>query len=289
MLTWLYIIAGLMLISLMLIIADQTKKNSFMFFFVQNIGLLFLFISLLVAYSGVHRINSLSSHDIISVKELFKQTGKKSHYIIAIVLGVILIICFNTALQLTVSMISHIPYAGPIIIVLLTIPFLLLNLSCFVLSLFVIIIMPPMIAENKSLKIIINDFINLIRTKGLYILSVIILSLALFFLCLKMVYYITGYSTGITKAVQWKINITYPVLVENFIMESFISDIIRKIGPRPDTLETLRNYGFEILDYISVIKYSIGIFFYIAFAFIFSFPFAAYFTFLSNFYKKIKE
>ena len=102
MLTWFYTLIGLVIISLMLIIADQTKKNSFFFYFVQNIGLIFLFISLLVAYSGVHRINLIPPDDIISIKRIFLETGKKYYYIIAIITGVILIIGLNAGLQLLV-------------------------------------------------------------------------------------------------------------------------------------------------------------------------------------------
>lgn len=288
-LTFYYTLTGLVLLSIFLIIADNTLKRSFFYYFSQNAGIFFLFVSLLTAYSGVHRINTGATGNDIGAWKIFISTFKKAHYVLAVTLIVILSIGAIAAAELGISMISYIPYAGPIIIILLTIPMLIINLGLLVTAISVIILAPPMIGEDKNFNGIIRQIIGLLKKKGLYIITYILISLIIFYLFLKAVYMITGYSTGLTKAMQWQVNIAYPVMVENFVLYSYVTDILQKIGPAPGTLLLLRKYGFEILDYVSLVKYSTGIFFYAAFAFIFSFPFALYFTVLSGFYKRVRE
>ncbi len=289
MVTWFYIMIGILLLAIMLVIADQTKNGSQIFYFLNNAGLVLLYISILIAYSGVHKINLLPSDDATPVKNLFVETGKKSYYIVAISLGILIVISGLVSLQLLISFISNVYLLGPIIMVLLTIPLFVLNISCLVIAIYLLIITPPMVGEDKNFKTIFNTSVKVIREKGLYIILYSIISIVIFFLCLKAVYYITGYAGSITKAIHWKFNITYPVIVENFVVDSYIAELLRKIGPKPSTMEMLRKSNFELLDYLHIIKYTITFFYYLTVSFIFTLPFAVFFTFLSNFYKKIRE
>ncbi len=288
--TFLFMSLGFLILFICLVLADQvTEKKSLFYFLFQNIGIISFFISLLIAYAGVHRINSNTIGSDLSVKQAFTETIKKTHYIIMITLGVFLSICIVASIEFGVSYISNIPYAGPAIISLLTIPFFMLIFLSLILSLCFFILTPPMVSDGKSIKEIVKDFRGLIKTKGLYIIVYSIVSMIFFFFCLKMVYYIAGYSTGITKAMQWKINIAYPKLLDIVIKQSYLTDILGKIAPKTNTMDALQKYGLEILDYVAILKYIIGFSYYAVYTFIFAIPFAAFFNITSNFYKKIKE
>ncbi len=287
-LTFIYMLTGLLFFSVFLIIADQIQKKSLLYYSLQNIGIIFFFISLMISYSGVHRLNSSSINSNIPIKEIVIKTASASHLVFLTAICIILSLCMITAVELGISMIAEIPYAGPIIIMLLTAPLFLINFLCLLISLSAFFIIPPLVTEENNFATIIKKFFGMIRTNGLSILLYIIISLVLLYLCLKIIYYITGYSAGITKAIQWKINITYPNLMNNFILKSFLTDIVEKISPQPDSLMALKRYGTSLFDYLNVIKYFTGFSFYISFAFIFSFPITAFFLLLSNFYKKIR-
>ncbi|MDY6935321.1 MAG: hypothetical protein SVZ03_13995 [Spirochaetota bacterium] len=286
MITWMSVVFGFFIIFLLFIIASQTPKNSVYSYILQNIGLFMLFSSLLLGLAGVHRLNiNLEGSSIMGI---FKDISRRSHYILVISLIVVLFLFGIVLLEVGFSLFGHIPYIGSVIVLLLTIPLFSINFICLIISLSVILITPLMIGEGKSLIEIGKDFTKFFKEKWFYTALYLFVSFILLILGFIIVYYFTRYSVGVTKAVQWKINAAYPKFLDIASTTSLLTDFAEKMVPEPDPIAAFKKYGFEILNYLAIVRHVISFFYIILFSLIVSFPLAAYYSLSSIFYKWIR-
>lgn len=284
--TFFCVLIGFLLLFLFIIIIRLIPKDSSFSYLLQNGGLIFLFISLLLAYSGVHRLNTFTN---TYTKDILKDILRRSHYILAISFAIILFLIVVTSMEIGISFIGKIPYIGPGVILLLTIPFFIVNFLSLLIALCIIIITPNMIGEGQSFAEIIINFSELIKRKWLNVFIYITISLVYLIISLILIYYLVGYSVGVTKVLQWKISAAYPKLLNVVSADSLLTDFADKIIPGPDPINAFKRYGFKIFDLMVIVRYTIGFFYFVVFSLIISFPLALYFNISSIFYKWIKE
>lgn len=286
-LTWIFILIGIVLLILFFSLARIANNKSFIYFFIQNIGVFFMFTSLILAYSGVYFITTSSRADGQRFRLIFTDSIKRAPAILCVTLGAAVFLFVLALLEVGLSMISHIPYAGPGIISLLTIPLFLINLASLLLAISIVLLVPPMICDGKSIRDIFTEMKSLVKGEWISIILYIIMSFALLLLFVYIGYYLVKYAVGITKAVQWKIGEAYPAILKGFVKKSYISDVIARITPNPDPISAFKKYGFEIFKYVDILKYIIGISYALLMSFLISFPFSIFFRMTSAFSKSI--
>jgi len=284
--TWIYVCAGTLMLFLFFLLAAFIVKKGFFHHFLENTGMFLMFTSLLVAYSGVYHHISLNNNET-TVKGLVKESFGKIHYVFGISFVTVLFLSLIVLFEFGFSYISMIPYAGPAIISIMTIPYLFINIVLFVLAVCVFFLFPPMIYNDLSLKDIAIDVRDLIRQKWLVIAVYSLVSILLLLVLIVAVLFVVKYTAGITKSLQWKIELTYPKMIQALTMKSYFTDLIKTIAPGSDSIAALKQYGTSIFRYIDMLRYVIGFSYLIAFTAIISFPLTVFFNFSSIVHKRI--
>ncbi|PKL37572.1 MAG: hypothetical protein CVV44_14590 [Spirochaetae bacterium HGW-Spirochaetae-1] len=287
-LTWLFVGIGLLALFLFILLAQVMPKKSYFFYFFQNVGIFLSFTSLLLAFAGVYMITTSPENAASIRKNATRATFRKSPYILGISLAMVFTIMLVLFIEVGISSVGHIPYAGPVIMTLLTVPIFAVNFFLMLTSICVFAVFPPLVSEAESLKGILLELKISIKERWLNVLVYLIISLSLLFLSLLIIYYLVRYAGGLTKSVQWKVEMAYPKVIKFFTMESLFTDIINSITPRSDSAAALKTYGPEIFDYLSILRYLISASYLVIFSFIISFPLAVYFNISSMFFGKVK-
>ncbi len=287
--TWFYLMIGLILFLFFLILSGLIPKESFFYYFLQNIGMFILFTSLLMSYAGVYRINQYENAAEVKTSVIFRDVSRRSHYLLGVAFITLILIGVIIFIEVGITALSYIPYAGPVLIAVLTIPFLMINVACVIMAFCIFAVMPAVISASTSFKEGLKEMLYLIRNKWLNVIIYLVISLSFLFLSMLVVYYLVIYSVGITWALQWKINVAYPQVISNMAFKSYLVELIRGITPKPDPIGAYQTYGQSVFTFIDILRYCIAISYMFVFSFVVSFPFAAYFNISSRFFSNIKK
>lgn len=281
------IICGIILFVALMFLGRIPGKGTDIFFLLQNLGYFFLFSGVFLGYAAIHRGNV--HRDEKSVKPLIIETVKKAPVILGILLGSLLAVFIVALVELIPVFLGYIPFAGPVIVALLSVPFFIINFSIILIVALVWIVAPPMIAEGTPLKKMPLDFYTLVRGRGLIILAyaaIIIVVTGILFMPLLMA---VRYSAGITRAVEWNIAPAYPQIFKSIMRPSYITDIITKIAPRTDPIAALQEYGSDIFNYIEMLGTLLKVLYGIMMAAIVAFMGVLFSNLLSLAYLRVKK
>ncbi len=288
MLTWLFLSAGIVFLAMFLLLSFAVPKNSYFFYFLQNLGLFMSFVSLLMAYAGVYQIVTAPDSAEKITRNAVRATFKRMHYIAGIAILTALFITVIIFIESGFSVISEIPVAGPILMALFTIPIQLLNFAVILSAICIFAVFPPLVGEASSLKDIAIELKILIKERWLNVIIYLVISLSILFFTFIMIFFLMKYSTGITKAIQWKISAAYPKLLKGLSMKSYFTDIIYKITPSPSTMGIIKNSAGGMFNPASLIQYITGVSYLVIVTFLASFPLAVFFTVSSMFFGRVR-
>lgn len=281
------LVCGIILFIGFMLLGKIPGRGTQLFFLLQNLGYFFLLSSIFIGYAAVHRGNVF--HEEKSVKPLIRGTAQKSPVILGILLGSLLAVFIIALVELIPVFLGYIPFAGPVIVALLSVPFFIINFLIILTVVLIWIIAPPMVAEGTPLKKLPLDFFTLVRRRGLIILAyaaIIIVVTGILFMPLLMA---VRYSAGITRAVEWNIAPAYPQIFKSIMRPSYITDIITKIAPHTDPIAALQEYGSNIFNYIEMLGNLLKVLYGIMMAAIVSFMGALFFNLLSLAYLRVKK
>ncbi len=282
-LTWLFTGGGVAVFLIFVFLSGLVPQRSFFYYFLQNTGVFLAFTALLTAYAGVYRITTFPEGTEKVTRQSIRLTARRLHYIVGLSLIAVVMFFVIIFIEVGLTSISFIPYAGPAITTLLTIPLFLVNFGFLLFAVCLFVIAPPLVGESGNMKEMIYELKYILQKKWINIAIYMVISIAILFVSMNVIYYITKYAVGITKAAQWKMQFAYPEMVNKLGSRSALSDIINNLMPRstpPDSVSS--SPGF-----ISFLKVVVGFGYLAAFTFIASFPLASYFTISSEYFKKI--
>ena len=282
-----FMFAGMIILVVFFLLSEIPAKGGDVYYFLQNVGIFFLFVSLFMTYAAIHRGNVASGkHTFIS---LVMDTARQAHIAICILLGSILAILIVALVELLLSLIGYIPYLGPAVMGLLSLPLFIINFAVITAALLIWVVTPPMLAEDVDIKRMPFDFLALVKKRGLVILGytfVTFIALVVFFSPVLM---IIRYAAGITKSVQWNISPAYPQILSAIIRPSYITDIIGKIAPRTDPIAALQQYGSSIFNYVEMLSTLLKIVYGIVMVALISIVMSMFFNVLSYCYERVKK
>lgn len=287
-LTSLLMTVGITILICFVFLAEAVPRGSALYHLVRNAGIYLFFISFLAAYAGVYRLTGFADGSTGIARGTLWWTMKKVPWLMAGTLLVLLACLVIALVELGVSFLGYIPYLGPVLTGLLTVPFFALNLAALVVVVIVFFLLPPAINESADAPALVRDLRDGVLKNGINYFLYIVLSLSVVAICALAVVLFARYTGGITKALQWKIGITYPPILEKKLTaDFFVTDLIAKITPRPDPIGAFRKYGMEIFDYIDILKRIIAYSYAVIISFLAAFPLAAYFSFTASVYRWI--
>ncbi len=284
---FIFICAGLILFVAMFFLAAIARRGGDLYNIMQNLGFLFLFASIALVYAAIHRGNIAPGEQ--TVRALVMDTAKQAHIVVGILLGSIVAIGVAALVELILSLFGYIPYAGPVIVALLSLPLFIINFALIAAVVMIWIVLPVMIGEGVALKKMPMDFAALMKKRGLVIFGYTIAAVAVLVILFGGVLMMVRYAAGITRAVQWNIAPAYPGIFKSIIRPSYITDVIMKIAPRTDPIAALQEYGASIFNYIEMLGTLLKVIYGIVFAAIVAFALNLFFNVLSFFYSRVKK
>ena len=282
-----FLSAGMIILAVFFLLSAIPAKGGDIYYFLQNVGIFFLFVSLYMTYAAIHRGNVASGKH--TYRSLVLDTARQTHIGICILLGSIVAILIVALAELLFSLIGYIPYAGPAIMGLMSLPLFVINFAVITAAVLIWVVTPPMIGEAVDIKRMPFDFLALVKKRGLVIIGytfITFVALVVFFSPLLM---IIRYAAGITKSVQWNIGPAYPQILSAIIRPSYITDIIGKIAPRTDPIAALQQYGSSIFNYVEMLGTLLKVLYGIAMVVLISFILSMFFNILSYFYDRVKK
>lgn len=286
-LTWFYLMIGFAFLGLFIVISELFFQNrSFGEYLIKNIGFLFLLVSLLTAYSAVYYTNYLTEGTgkgkrpfLFSIKLAPKQ--------FLLVLIILFLISLVMMIQFGLSYVGKIPYAGYILVALLTIPYFLMNFLAIIIGFSLFLIIPPVIAEGVKIKNFYSEMKSIVKKEGAHLFQYLIISLTTLVLGLVIIYFIFSYAAGMTFASQSQLMGIIPPQLLKISSNWYLTDIINGLGQiKPIAASTLRSYGS---GYVTGLQFTMLGCYFILGTFILAFPLAAYFSISSIFYKWLKR
>ncbi len=279
--------AGMVMFTAMLLLARIGDRGGEVYNLLQNLGLFFLFVSTVLVFAAIHRGNVIPGEH--TVRSLAVDTAKQTPVVIGILLGSLVAVFIVSLVELVLSFFGYIPYAGPVIVALLSLPLFALNFVLIAAVAMVWIVLPPMIGEGVALKKMPMDFFTLMKKRGLIIFGYTMITLVVLAVLFGGVLMIIRYATGITRAVQWNIAPAYPPIFKMIIRSSYITDVITKIAPRTDPIAALQEYGTSIFNYIDMLGTLLKVIYGVVLGAIAAFVLGIFFNVLSFFYVRAKK
>lgn len=285
-LTWIFLVFGMLLFTIAVFISSFIYAGSVLRTIVQAMGLLLALSSVLAAFSAVYNATTASpEHE--TIVSLVLRISKKSYLIIGTVLIVSLLVYVFVFLQSALSFLGMIPYAGPVLMSILSGVLYFCNILCVLFFIAIIALLPPLVLRSASFTDLRKNLLPMLKYHWIDVLLYLLISISAFILAVTIMYYLTRYALGITAAIQWKINAAYPRNIQNLALSSFAVDIIRKITPSPDPIGAFMDYGSRIFDYVDMIKVVVTVSYALAASVLIAFPMTIYFRIASLFYKRI--
>lgn len=285
--SYVFMAGGMLLMIAMYLLSRLSPRGGNVYHLLQNTGIFLVFASMLLAYAAIHRGNAAAgSH---TVRSLLLDTARQAHVLAGIAFASILAIFAVALVQLIFTFFGYIPYAGPVIVALLSVPLFAVNAVVITAAVMVWVIAPPMIAEGTALKRMPVEFWDLVKKRGLVILGYTMAALVGVLIFFGPVLMIVRYAIGITRGVQWNIAPAYPQLFQNIIKPSYVTDILGKIAPNTNPLEVLRQYGTAVFDYVKLLGIFLAFLYGIMLLALAAFVIALFFNLMSYFYTKVKN
>ncbi len=285
--SFIFICAGLILFALMFLLAGLAQRGGEIYHLLQNLGLFFLFASTVLVYAAIHRGNVASG--VQTVRSLTMDTAKQAPAVIGILIGSIAAVFIASMAELVLSLFGYIPYAGPVIMALLSLPLFIINFVMIAALVMIWIVLPTMIGEGVAIKKMPVDFFTLMRKRGLIIFGYTMITIVVFVILFGGVLIVIRYATGITRAVQWNIAPAYPPMFKSIIRLSYFTEVIAGIAPRTDPIAALQQYGSSIFNYIDMLGSLLKVIYGAALAAIVAFVLSIFFNVLSFFYVRAKK
>ncbi len=282
-LTWLYVGIAIVVFLLFVLLAGFLRPRSFFYYFLQNVGIFLAFSIVMAAYAGVYRISTFPEGALKVTRQSIWLTARKFHYLLGFALILVAVFILVVLLEIGITSISYIPYAGPAIITLLTIPLFFVNFVCLLLGICLFVIAPPLVGESQTLAEVFSELKMLLKSKWINLVIYMIISLALLLLSMQIIYYLIRYTAGITKAAQWQLQYAYPEMIHRLGMSSMLTDVLSHVLPRAQTVSPA-NYS---IGFVKVLKHIVGFGYLVVFSFVAAFPLAAYFSISSQYFKNI--
>ncbi len=279
--------AGLILFTAMFLVAGLAQQGGDIYHLFQNLGLFFLFASIALIYAAVHRSNATPGDH--SVRSLVLDTGKQAPVLIGILLGSIAALFMAALVELVPTLFGYIPYAGPVIVALLSLPIFLVNFALIAALVMIWIVVQAMVGEGVAVKKMPMDFFTLMKRRGLVIFGSTMIALAVSVIVFGGVLMVIRYATGITRAVQWNIAPAYPGVFRSIIRPSYITDVVARIAPATDPIAALQQYGTSIFNYIEMLGTLLKVIYGTALAAIASFVLGLFFNVMSFIYTRAKK
>ena len=282
-----FLSAGMIMLAVFFLLSAIPAKGGDIYYFLQNVGIFFLFVSLFMSYAAIHRGNVTPGKH--TFKSLVLSTAQQTHFAIAILFGSMLAILIVALVELLISLIGYIPYAGPAVMGLLSLPLFVINFAVITAALLIWVVAPPMIGEGVDIKRMPLDFLTLVKKRGLIIIGYTFVAFIVLVVFFSPVLMIIRYAAGITKAVQWNIGPAYPQILSSIIRPSYITDIIGKIAPRTDPIAALQQYGSSIFNFVGMLGTLLKVLYGIAMVVLISLVLSMFFNVLSFFYERVKK
>jgi hypothetical protein len=258
---FIYLIAGTLALIACYILSSIFSKGSGLHYFMQNAGYVLLFIAIGLMYAAIHRGNSGEGpHAALS---LSLHAARKAHVIGAGLLGSILILFIAALAQALFSFIGLIPYAGPAIVSLMTLPMFLVNFAGLLLVILAWVLVPPLVSDGVDARRLFQEFLDLVKRRGVSVIAYTFASLVAAVAVFAPILMVVRYAAGITRAVQWNIAPAYPKSFMPLIRPSYVTDVLGALMPRTDPLAAFQKYGTSIFNYVEllgvVLKIAYGI------------------------------
>ncbi len=284
-LTWLFTCMGILVYFLFFLLSTLTPSGSYFYFFLNSTGIFLMFTTLLMAYSGVYQITTSPDNASDLTRNAIRETLKRGPVILGISFITLIIITLVVLIEVGLSVISNIPYAGPVLMALLTIPVFLVNFACLLAAVVVFALAPPLVAEARTLRDIFIEIKISIVERWINVLMFVCISLAIFIVSVYVLHYLVKIAMGITMAVQWKVHAGYPHAIRSFTMTSYFTDLVNQIVPSISASSGYSDIGDvfnSIIRYIIVFSYALLI------SFLISFPLTIYLNSSSVFFGRVR-
>jgi hypothetical protein len=285
--SFIFLSAGMLVLAALFLLSAIPDKGGDIYYFLQNVGIFFIFVSLFMTYAAIHRGNTAPGEH--TLRSLVLDIARQSHIVICILLGSILAIFIVALAELLISLIGYIPYAGPAVMGLLSLPLFIINFAVITAAVLIWVVTPPMIGEATDLKRMPFDFLALVKKRGLVIMGYTFIAFVALVVFFSPILMIIRYAAGITRSVQWNISPAYPQILNSIIRPSYITDIIGKIAPRTDPIAALQQYGTSIFNYAEMLGTLLKVLYGIALIVLVSFILSLFFNILSFFYDRVKK
>lgn len=285
--TFICLLAGFLGLLAFFLLALIPDKGGSVYHLLDNLGIFCFFSGAILGYCTIHRENTGAGEH--SVRSLLAATAGQAHIIIGILLASILLLFIAAFAELVLSLFGYIPYAGPVIVALLSVPLFAINAALIAALVLVWVAVPPMVVEGAPLKRLPFDFLTLSKKKGLVIFGYTIVSILVFAAIMGALLMIIRYAAGITRSVQWNISPAYPSVFKAIIRPSYVTDIIGKVAPQTDPIAALQQYGTEIFNYVQMLGNLLKLLYGIMLAVLVSFFLAMFFNVLSFFHTFTKK
>lgn len=285
--SWIFIVTGLAALLLAVLISPLFGRGGIAHDMVLNFGWFLFLNSVLMAFAGVYRINGSPGGEP-GIGSIVVDLLKKSHYFLGFTAGIAMVLLSLLFLEFGVSALAYVPFAGPVLVALLTGVFFLANLVVVSVALGGMAVLPPLATESVTFRGLLKSIRELLRSRWLNVLFFLLISASVLLISVMVLYYIIRYAMGITHSVQWKINAAYPRPLSAINLGSYIVDIVNRITPAADPIGAFMTYGNRVFDYLNILKILIGLSYAAVFSFIASFPMAVYFSLSSIFFNRLR-
>ena len=286
--TWVFILGGMALFFTFGLTAGFFPRTGIMGRLFSQAGWLSALTFLLMGFSGVYSLHAGNGDELPAFRKPIFNVIRRTHYF----LGTVFLPAFVLGLLLTVesgfTVISFIPYAGPVLSAFSSLPFFIVNVLFIWVFIAILLVMPPLAVSAGNFPDLLKKTTLMLRKRWLGILMYMVISFAVLFLAMTVLYYMVRYALGITHAVQWKINAAYPQGIRSMNLGSYAVDIIRRITPRADPIAAFKTYGTRVFDFLDIMRVMIGVSYSLVFSFIASLPLAVYFRVSSIFFDRIR-
>ncbi|MCX7678102.1 MAG: hypothetical protein N2316_02685 [Spirochaetes bacterium] len=254
----------------------------------QTVGLLILLSAILMAFASVYRISE-EKFEKEPFREILKAVIKKVHYVLLIVFSLSAIAYLIVGIESAIMYISFIPYIGQLAVALLSGLWYWINVIMIFCCVIIIAITPLIALESHSVYDLLRKILYVFRRYWIRVSVYLFLSFSIFSIIATFFYYVARLAMGITTPIQWKVNVAFPPMLHNAVLNTFITDIIRRITPSPDPIGAFAEYGIKIFDYIDMIKITVTVSYAFIACIIISFLFSFYFRISSVYYKKMTD
>lgn len=287
-LTWLFTCIGILVYFLFFLLSMLTPSGSYFYFFLNSMGIFLMFTTLLMAYSGVYQITTAPDGADDLTRSAIRETLKRSPFILGLSFITVISITLIVLIEVGLSVISNIPYGGPILMALLTIPLFLVNFICLLIAVMVFAMGPPLVAEARTLRDIFIEIKISIMERWINVLLFVCISLAIFFVSVYVIHYLVKIALGITMAVQWKVDFSYPPAIRSFVMTSYFTDLVKQIVPSITVASDYNSLG-SYSDFLSIaVRYIVMLSYGLLFSFLISFPLTIYLNSSSIFFGRVR-